>query len=160
MRRSSAFAEHSQEEPCSSNPHLHPVRSRTRGPIAFLNPTVFRLEHQRYDAGRKEQGEGPQGDLDPASEDAHGPAAQPPPASRGVEFRWTSRNNRKGRHQLDVYAPKAVSEGQHLLEDTAALRPVLRGILAMVTRYPFWDISWLVAYIFTWGSIVWVINAL
>ena len=29
----------------------------------------------------------------------------------------------------------------------------------MFTRYPYWDISWWVAFIFTWGSIVWVINA-
>lgn len=29
----------------------------------------------------------------------------------------------------------------------------------MFTYYPVWDISWLVAYIFTWGSIVWCINA-
>jgi len=30
----------------------------------------------------------------------------------------------------------------------------------MFTQYPVWDISWLVAYIFVWGSIVWIINAL
>jgi len=28
----------------------------------------------------------------------------------------------------------------------------------MATQYPVWDVSWLVAYIFTWGSIIWVIN--
>lgn len=30
----------------------------------------------------------------------------------------------------------------------------------MMTHYPVWDISWIVAYIFTWGSIVWVLNAM
>jgi len=29
----------------------------------------------------------------------------------------------------------------------------------MLTRYPYWDVSWWVAYTFTWGSIVWVLNA-
>ena len=29
----------------------------------------------------------------------------------------------------------------------------------MMTQYPFWDVSWLVATIFTLGSVVWVINA-
>lgn len=29
----------------------------------------------------------------------------------------------------------------------------------MLTSYPYWDVSWWVAYIFTWGSIIWVINA-
>jgi len=30
----------------------------------------------------------------------------------------------------------------------------------MVVKYPVWDVSWWVAYIFTWGSIIWCINAL
>lgn len=29
----------------------------------------------------------------------------------------------------------------------------------MTQQYPYWDISWLVATIFTLGSVVWVINA-
>ena len=29
----------------------------------------------------------------------------------------------------------------------------------MIRQYPYWDISWLVATIFTLGSVVWVINA-
>lgn len=29
----------------------------------------------------------------------------------------------------------------------------------MLVRYPIWDVSFDVAYIFTWGSVVWVINA-
>ena len=33
---------------------------------------------------------------------------------------------------------------------------VLRTIGRMLTDYPYYDISWLVAYVFTWGSIVWV----
>lgn len=29
----------------------------------------------------------------------------------------------------------------------------------MLTTYPFWDISYLVAIIFTFGSVIWVLNA-
>ena len=29
----------------------------------------------------------------------------------------------------------------------------------MTMQYPYWDVSWLVATIFTLGSVVWVINA-
>ena len=29
----------------------------------------------------------------------------------------------------------------------------------MMRQYPYWDVSWLVATIFTLGSVVWVINA-
>ena len=35
---------------------------------------------------------------------------------------------------------------------------VLKVVLRMFTYYPVWDISWLIAFIFTWGSIVWCIN--
>jgi hypothetical protein len=37
---------------------------------------------------------------------------------------------------------------------------VLKNIRRMFTHYPVYDISWLVAYVFTWGSVVWCINAL
>jgi len=29
----------------------------------------------------------------------------------------------------------------------------------MLLYYPYWDVSWWVAYIFTWGSVLWVFNA-
>ena len=29
----------------------------------------------------------------------------------------------------------------------------------MTKQYPYWDVSWLVATIFTLGSLIWVINA-
>jgi hypothetical protein len=159
MRRSSAFAEH-LEEPCSSNPHLHPARSQIRGPIGFLNPTVCPLEHRRPFAGPKEQGDSlPSAENGDAQDDAASSSSSP--NADHVYFRWSSRNNRKGRHQLDVYQSKTAPKGPtHYPNDTATLRPVLNGILAMLTQYPVWDVSWLVAFVFTWGSIVWVINAL
>jgi len=30
----------------------------------------------------------------------------------------------------------------------------------MIVKYPVWDVSWWVAFIFTWGSIIWCVNAL
>ena len=29
----------------------------------------------------------------------------------------------------------------------------------MLTKYPYWDVSYLVAIVFTWGSVIWCINA-
>ena len=29
----------------------------------------------------------------------------------------------------------------------------------MVTYFPYWDVSWLVAWSFTLGSVIWIINA-
>lgn len=43
-------------------------------------------------------------------------------------------------------------------ESTNTLRAVLKGIGRMFTEYPYWDVSYLVATIFTLGSVVWVIN--
>jgi hypothetical protein len=42
---------------------------------------------------------------------------------------------------------------------TTEARQILKGILRMFTVFPYWDISWWVAVIFTIGSAVWVINA-
>ena len=42
---------------------------------------------------------------------------------------------------------------------TATLRETLKGIWRMFTTYPYWDVSYLVAVIFTFGSAVWCINA-
>lgn len=93
-----------------------------------------------------------------------------PAGSSGLSsalYLWTSRDNRKGRHRL-IVDPEAqpntssFSDQAHCSNPPATnrWRPVLRTIWRMVTHYPVWDISWLVAYIFTWGSVVWVLNGL
>lgn len=76
--------------------------------------------------------------------------------SAPVRFLWRSRDNRKGRHQLvinpehsAVVAPRSSSHPTSI-----AAQIVWRTF----TCFPVWDISWLVAFIFTWGSVVWVIN--
>ena len=80
------------------------------------------------------------------------------PASN-IEFKWRSRDNRKGRHQLLVEPAKDLATAKYLVpESTSSLRAIARGMLRMVTQFPYWDISWLVATIFTMGSVIWVIN--
>jgi hypothetical protein len=37
-------------------------------------------------------------------------------------------------------------------------KEILKTVIKTFTHYPIWDISWLVAFIFTWGSVVWVLN--
>jgi len=74
-----------------------------------------------------------------------------------VEYRWTSRNNRKGRHQLFLNL-KYQNHLHHTPMSTTQWSEIVHGIGRMVSQYPVWDISWLVAFIFTWGSILWVIN--
>ncbi|KAJ4334561.1 hypothetical protein N0V87_006793 [Didymella glomerata] len=75
-----------------------------------------------------------------------------------VRFKWSSRNNRKGRHAIVVDKGQA-SAGPTTPRATSSLNSIARGIGRMLTYYPIWDISFDVAYVFTIGSVIWVINA-
>lgn len=104
------------------------------GPFSFLNPTRAYFHHFKH------------GDHEQLAQD--------------VEFEWRSRDNRKGRHTL-VVNPAASSDTAHFVapESTSSFHAVMKGIARMFTQYPFYDVSWLVAIIFTLGSVVWCMNA-
>jgi hypothetical protein len=77
-----------------------------------------------------------------------------------VRFKWTSRNNRKGRHAIVVsQALSDINTKPDTPQPTTAPHIIIRNIWRMLTYYPFWDISVDVAYVFTIGSVIWVINA-
>jgi hypothetical protein len=94
-------------------------------------------------------------------EDKGGPDGRVPARLRDevMGFIWRSRDNRKGRHAL---ALRLGEDGQTqpygTLEPTNSLAATLRGICALFTRFPFSDISWCVAVVYTLGSIMWVAN--
>ena len=76
-----------------------------------------------------------------------------------LSFVWRSRDNRKGRHALLIRRGKDGRIKPHgTLEPTNTLPATVRGLVALFTRYPYWDISWWVAIMFTLGSMVWVAN--
>jgi hypothetical protein len=142
LSRAATFVE--DRLPLRANDQLKHIISRTGGPIGFLNPTRTRFE-PLCEGSESEQNE----DTDHEE-----------PAD-AVQFKWTSRNNRKGRHQLEFIPAADPQRARYLVpERTSSPREILKNISRMFTHYPYWDISWVVAYIFTWGSIVWVINAL
>jgi hypothetical protein len=126
--------------------NLKPSPNPTAGPFSFLNPTRYYLAHLPSRASNEADSEIDVDEMVPAD---------------SVKFRWTSRNNRKGRHELE-YTPAAdLKTARYLVpEPTSSPREVVKIIIRMFVYYPVWDISWLVAYVFTWGSIIWVINAL
>jgi hypothetical protein len=74
-----------------------------------------------------------------------------------VRFNWTSRNNRKGRHAIVI--PSTTNSKRAAPRPTSSLKSVARNIWRMFTYYPIWDISFDVAFVFTIGSVIWVINA-
>lgn len=76
-----------------------------------------------------------------------------------IEFKWRSRDNRKGRDTL-IVDPSSNPSCMYLVPSKITrARAVLQGVLRIVIVYPDWDGSWMVAVIFTLGSVVWVINA-
>jgi len=77
-----------------------------------------------------------------------------------VRYKWTSRNDRKGRHAVDIeHSQTAVSANHDTPRPTSSFRSVARNIWRMFTYFPVWDISFDVAFVFTLGSVVWLFNA-
>lgn len=103
----------------------------TAGPFHSLNPTRALFRHEASD----ETGE------------------------HHISYHWTSRNNRKGRHALILSPSADVASSIATPPRTTAPRQILKGIWRMCTVFPVYDISYLVAVIFTFGSVLWVINA-
>lgn len=80
--------------------------------------------------------------------------------SDGIAYKWTSRNNRKGRHAISIDPTRIASESKSQVpRATHTWTATMQGVWRMATVYPVWDISYDVAVIFTLGSVVWVINA-
>ena len=132
-----------ERTPLQDHEALRLVNDKVTGPFSFLNPTraVFN-HHERKSSDGEEIPEHEQ-------------------AVDSVNFRWTSRNNRKGRHQLDVSAALDPATAKYLVpEATNSPREILKNIGRMFTKFPFYDVSYDVAFVFTIGSVVWVINSL
>ena len=138
-------------QPLRNHSNLQLDHARVKGPVPFLNPTTAHFQPAIRSEKRTE------GEARPTDKRLHDHDERLlPPTS----YKWTSRNNRKGRHALSV-APSVYSpESEHRVpHTTASLRKTVRGIMRMFTTFSVWDISYDVAAIFTLGSIIWVINA-
>lgn len=131
---------------------LHLEDNSVRGPLSFLIPTQARYQHIITSAGDKH------GVAQHDTDKDDGEVAKPSTHS-GVAYKWTSRNNRKGRHALVVDQAAAARTSFKTPLPRTHWRKIIKTSRRMLTSYPAYDISWDIAYIFTWGSIVWVINA-
>ncbi|MCJ1307415.1 hypothetical protein MMC25_001061 [Agyrium rufum] len=182
MKRNNTF--NPLREPLRSHSSLELQNEHTTGPFSFLNPTRAHYRHSELSklnsspsslsstsstssstpadatttttvdgaAGNGQNETYRKGKEDEEDEDQ--------PAS-DIQYQWRSRDNRKGRHALIVTpAPFDDANAPYLApHKTSTLRATAQGIKRMLTQYPYWDVSWLVAIIFTLGSVVWVINA-
>ena len=161
-------------EPLSHHSDLALPRENVSGPFLFLNPTLAYFTPSNRVRSRRRSSHTTlpvQAQLPPSLEkhtDAHRPPPPPPTYTSGttqtetppVEHIWRSRDNRKGRHALrvDYNAP---SKGIPLIapRPTTAIKAIAEGILRMFTTAPIWDVSWLVAFTFVLGSMIWILNS-
>jgi len=158
MPRNTVF--HSQtREPLRADPSLELQHDRVTGPFSFLNPTRATFKHSPAEDKRLGVSNGLQN-----GSNGHTPVERDPKhgdeqLASNIEFKWRSRDNRKGRHAL-VVDPTSDSSAPYVTpRATSGWREVAKSICRMLSQYPYWDISYLVATIFTMGSCVWVINA-
>lgn len=153
MARNKSF--NPNREPLRRIPDLQLKKSRIGGPFSFLNPTQAYYDHV---AGAKSSAESRTSREDGEEQaEASRTAQQDTPASN-IGFKWTSRNNRKGRHALLVQPTDAAQAKYATPPPTYSFEEVLKNVWKMFSYYPVWDVSYLVAVVFTWGSIIWVIN--
>ncbi|KAF2033610.1 hypothetical protein EK21DRAFT_58222 [Setomelanomma holmii] len=112
----------------------------------FATEPALQLEHHRVT--------GPLPFLNPTRAHFHHDARP------DVRYKWTSRNNRKGRHAIIINSNLATAAPkQSTPRSTLSFRSIAHNVWRMLTYYPFWDISYDVAFVFTLGSVIWVINA-
>ncbi|KAK5125635.1 hypothetical protein LTR85_011909 [Meristemomyces frigidus] len=153
MSRNQKF--HGDREPLRNRQDLQLNNDKIHGPISFLNPTQAHYDHvptkSSADSGTSE-------DLDNTPAAPTGYQDDGEPASN-VGFRWSSRDNRKGRHTLVVKQSEAGDARYAVPPLTNSVKEILKTIWLMCTYYPVWDVSYLVATIFTLGSVIWVVNA-
>ena len=150
MPRNTAFLSQ-RHEPFRCQSSLELQHDHINGPVSFLNPTHATFRHSNPNKKGSNN-------LDRNSEEKSLERKDEQLASK-IGFKWRSRDNRKGRHTLVVDPSSDPSAPFLAPKSTNSLREVGRGVLRMARQYPYWDVSWLVATIFTLGSVVWVINA-
>ena len=148
MPRNTAFLSQ-RHEPFRSQSSLELQHSQVTGPFSFLNPTRATFKHSTFNDQCFHDHDGTK----------NSPERKDEQLASNIEFKWRSRDNRKGRHTLVVDPSSDPSVRVLAPKSTSGLRGVGKGILRMTMKYPYWDVSWLVATTFTLGSVVWVINA-
>ncbi|KAH6674385.1 hypothetical protein B0J14DRAFT_38078 [Halenospora varia] len=133
------------------------------GPFGFLNPTVRRYPISWVRPSHKKN-ESEEGLKDEETEEerrkkqkgaSHGDEIH----AEDVQREYRTRDNRKGRHAL-LISPSLAESAKYLTPPpTSSFAQTFYGILRMFTWFPVWDVSYLVAIVFTIGSLCWCVNA-
>jgi hypothetical protein len=148
---------HPNREPLRDRLSLELQSHQITGPFKFLNPTQAPYRHREIDEKFPLDDTEDSGLVSTGKNGHH--VIGPRRRAASIDFLWRSRDNRKGRHALRIGKQDEADAKYNVPVHTATRRATGRGIMRMVTLYPVWDVSYLVAVVFTLGSIVWVINA-
>ncbi|TKA74312.1 hypothetical protein B0A49_07607 [Cryomyces minteri] len=152
MARNTGF--YPNHEPLRQDSSLKLRHERVSGPFSFLNPTRAHFRHVDRKPVVEESQESGLDQTPGESPDGREQAAD------DFEYKWTSRNNRKGRHAIAVTPAKDEASAKYETPPSSTSpRAIVKGIWRMCVYYPIWDVSYDVAAVFTLGSVVWVINA-
>ena len=144
-------------EPLQNFSSLDIEPDRSSRPFSFLNPTRARYYHKAFVPCSSNSTKALKPSDDTDTETTFPKDSQ---LTSSTHFKWRSRDNRKGRHALILEStPNPKSITVEAPDTTQSLRAAGQGIWRMFTQFPYWNISYLVATIFTLGSVVWVINA-
>ena len=137
------------------------ILQRAEGPFGFLNPTRAHFDHSALVGSTKQPSDDTATSHESVDENGtHDKSfAESNVPAKNARFLWRSRDNRKGRHALLVQRAQAGEDAPYLTpRQTSHTKEVLKIVIMTFTYFPIWDISWLVAFVFTLGSVVWVIN--
>ena len=143
-------------QPFRSRESIQLADAHTTGPFTFLNPTRAHFTHAAILPQERPGSNDDQLAGSSAQDKEH--QSENEQIASDIGFKWRSRDNRKGRHAL-VVQPSLETPQYLTPKPTSTLQGTGKGILRMFTQYPYWDVSYLVAVIFTLGSAVWVLNA-
>lgn len=156
MSRNQSFQP--EREPFRDNDTLQLNNNKIHGPFSFLNPTQAHFDPVDPADPKKTSADSQTSDeLARPTKDTQASKDEVPASS--IQYKWTSRNNRKGRHTLVVHGSDENNAKYMVPPPSNSAKVVSKGIWRMFTYYPVWDVSYLVAMVFTWGSVIWVINA-
>ena len=117
----------------------HYDAEHSAGPFKFLNPT------KRYLVAEKKTAASPEDAGKKAGAKPGGPTPK-------VVYVWRSRDNRKGRHAVVVDRDAREHSGKKVPRPSNTWQQTVGGIVRMFVRYPVWDVSYDVAFVFTIGE--------
>lgn len=141
-------------EPFRNNPSSDLNQDEIRGPFPNLNPTSATLRYvgaevQRIDSHGSEYVMSQERiDFDESA------------STTVVEYAWTARNNRKGRHAVIIHETcgESHSRKQHPKSQLTGIQAVLRNLRTMFTTFAWYNISWVNAVTLVFGCLTFVAN--